>query len=28
MCIGNKLDYFSRQTRNNWEHYGAEQGQF
>ncbi|MEJ6791461.1 MAG: MT-A70 family methyltransferase [Lacinutrix sp.] len=28
MCIGNKLDYFSRQTRKNWEHYGAEQGQF
>ena len=28
MCIGNKLDYFSRQARNNWEHYGAEQGQF
>jgi len=28
MCIGNKLDYFSRQSRNNWEHYGAEQGQF
>ena len=28
MCIGNKLDYFSRQTRKNWEHYGAEQDQF
>jgi len=28
MCIGNKLDYFSRQNRENWEHYGAEQGQF
>ena len=28
MCIGNKLDYFSRQDRKNWEHYGAEQGQF
>lgn len=28
MCIGNKLDYFSRQKRNNWEHYGAEQGKF
>jgi N6-adenosine-specific RNA methylase IME4 len=28
MCIGNKLDYFSRQNRINWEHYGAEQGQF
>lgn len=28
MCIGNKLDYFSRQNRVNWEHYGAEQGQF
>lgn len=28
MCIGNKLDYFSRQNRLNWEHYGAEQGQF
>ena len=28
MCIGNKLDYFSRQTRKNWEHYGAEQNKF
>jgi N6-adenosine-specific RNA methylase IME4 len=28
MCIGNKLDYFSRQNRENWDHYGAEQGQF
>ena len=28
MCIGNKLDYFSRQNRINWDHYGAEQGQF
>jgi N6-adenosine-specific RNA methylase IME4 len=28
MCIGNKLDYFSRQNRENWEHYGAEKGQF
>ena len=28
MCIGNKLDYFSRQNRINWEHYGAEQGKF
>ena len=28
MCIGNKLDYFSRQNRQNWEHYGAEQGQY
>ena len=28
MCIGNKLDYFSRQTRKNWKHYGAEQGKF
>lgn len=28
MCIGNKLDYFSRQSRINWEHYGAEQGKF
>jgi N6-adenosine-specific RNA methylase IME4 len=28
MCVGNKLDYFSRQNRNNWDHYGAEQGQF
>jgi N6-adenosine-specific RNA methylase IME4 len=28
MCIGNKLDYFSRQSRINWDHYGAEQGQF
>lgn len=28
MCIGNKLDYFSRQKRKNWEHYGAEQGKF
>ena len=28
MCIGNKLDYFSRQSRVNWEHYGAEQGKF
>lgn len=28
MCIGNKLDFFSRQNRENWDHYGAEQGQF
>lgn len=28
MCIGNKLDYFSRQNRINWEHYGAEKGKF
>lgn len=28
MCIGNKLDYFSRNNRNNWEHYGAETGKF
>jgi len=28
MCLGNKLDYFSRQNRENWDHYGAEQGQF
>lgn len=28
MCIGNKLDFFSRQTRNNWDHYGAEEGKF
>jgi N6-adenosine-specific RNA methylase IME4 len=28
MCIGNKLDYFSRQNRINWDHYGAEQGKF
>lgn len=28
MCIGNKLDFFSRQARDNWEHYGAETNQF
>lgn len=28
MCVGNKLDYFSRQNRINWEHYGAEKGKF
>jgi len=28
MCIGNKLDYFSRNNRINWEHYGAEKGKF
>jgi len=28
MCIGNKLDYFSRSNRNNWEHYGAETNKF
>jgi N6-adenosine-specific RNA methylase IME4 len=28
MCIGNKLDYFSRNNRNNWEHYGAETNKF
>jgi N6-adenosine-specific RNA methylase IME4 len=28
MCVGNKLDYFSRQNRKNWDHYGAEQGQY
>jgi N6-adenosine-specific RNA methylase IME4 len=28
MCIGNKLDFFSRQARVNWEHYGAETNQF
>jgi N6-adenosine-specific RNA methylase IME4 len=28
MCIGNKLDFFSRQQRSNWEHYGAETNQF
>ncbi|NBW18511.1 MAG: hypothetical protein EBR82_62120 [Caulobacteraceae bacterium] len=28
MCIGNKLDYFSRQNRANWDHYGADQGKF
>lgn len=28
MCIGNKLDFFSRQTRQNWDHYGAEEGKF
>ena len=28
MCVGNKLDYFSRQNRLNWDHYGAEQNQF
>ena len=28
MCIGNKLDYFSRNNRINWEHYGAEKGKY
>jgi N6-adenosine-specific RNA methylase IME4 len=28
MCIGNRLDFFSRQNRENWDHYGAESGQF
>lgn len=28
MCIGNKLDFFSRQQRSNWDHYGAEKNQF
>lgn len=28
MCIGNKLDYFSRTNRENWDHYGAEQNSF
>lgn len=28
MTIGNKLDFFSRQKRNNWDHYGAEQNKF
>jgi N6-adenosine-specific RNA methylase IME4 len=28
MCIGNKLDFFSRQQRSNWDHYGAETNQF
>jgi N6-adenosine-specific RNA methylase IME4 len=28
LCIGNKLDYFSRQKRNNWDHYGAEKNKF
>lgn len=28
MTVGNKLDFFSRQTRNNWDHYGAEQNKF
>jgi N6-adenosine-specific RNA methylase IME4 len=28
MCIGNKLDFFSRQNRSNWDHYGADKGKF
>jgi N6-adenosine-specific RNA methylase IME4 len=28
MCIGNKLDFVSRQQRSNWDHYGAETNQF
>lgn len=28
MCIGNKLDYFSREHRENWDVYGAETGKF
>ena len=28
MCIGNKLDDFSRKNRINWEHYGAEKGKY
>lgn len=28
MCVGNKLDYFSRNNRINWEHYGAEKGKY
>jgi len=27
-CIGSKLDYFSRQHREGWETYGAEEGKF
>lgn len=28
MCVGNKLDYFSRENRQNWDTYGAEKGKF
>jgi N6-adenosine-specific RNA methylase IME4 len=28
MCIGNKLDYFSRENRDNWDTYGAETNKF
>lgn len=28
MCVGNKLDYFSREGRENWDTYGAEENKF
>jgi len=28
MCMGRKLDYFSREQRKGWDTYGAEAGKF